>query len=216
MLVPWLTHTLEFPGIDQAGPDGLLAVGGDLSTERLLLAYRSGIFPWYNSPPVLWWYPDPRFVLFPENLHVSKSMGQLMKKEPFQFTINEAFSEVMRLCGKVSRKGQRGTWISEEMIEAYSDLHRKGYAVSVEVWKDGALAGGLYGLRLGSVFFGESMFSLLPNASKAALLFYTGLLRKQKVRVIDCQVYTEHLASLGAGFISGKVFQQILRDALPR
>lgn len=201
-----------FPPVRYARPDGLLAVGGDLSVDRLLEAYRYGIFPWYDTPPVLWWYPDPRFVLFPEKLHVSKSMRQVLKKEVFSFTLNKAFSDVMQHCGQVPRKGQRGTWITRDMIRAYEALHEAGYAVSAEAWKKGKLVGGLYGVRLGKLFFGESMFSLEPNASKAAFIHYTGQLLSEGVELIDCQVYTPHLASLGAEAISAEAFGKWVRS----
>jgi leucyl/phenylalanyl-tRNA--protein transferase len=210
MQIHLLSEEPVFPPVEQVRPDGLLAVGGDLSLHRLLCAYRSGIFPWYETPPVLWWYPDPRFVLFPERIRVSKSMKQILRRGQFQITVNQAFGEVIRHCASVKRPGQRGTWINREMIAAYELLHEKGYARSVEAWQDGKLAGGLYGVRMGNIFFGESMFSLLPNASKAAFITHVRQMESEGVILIDCQVYTSHLASLGAGFIPGTSFREIL------
>lgn len=204
-----------FPPVEQRRSDGLLAVGGDLTTNTLLTAYRLGIFPWYSSPPILWWYPDPRFVLFTAELHVSKTMRQLLKNDPFRYTLNTAFDQVMHLCGTVKRKGQSGTWISRDMEEAYHALHREGYAVSAEAWLDGRLVGGLYGVRLGSVFFGESMFSLRANASKAAFIHYMYHLREQDVPLVDCQVHSNHLVSLGAREIPAGEFKHLLEELIP-
>ena len=205
-----LDKELLFPPVSLSEPDGLLAVGGDLSSERLLLAYRLGIFPWYEGEHILWWSPDPRFVLFPSSLKVSKSMKALFKKQAFQFTINKAFHEVIANCKKVSRRDQDGTWITEDVREAYSRLHREGYAHSAEVWYEGELVGGLYGIRLGKVFYGESMFSKVSNASKYAFISYVHELEKEGVRLIDCQVYTEHLESLGAEMIGRNDFTALL------
>lgn len=209
------TETGRFPPVQYARSDGLLATGGDLSPARLLSAYRLGIFPWYDSPPVLWWFPDPRFVMFPGELHVSGSMKQFLRKDPFTYSVNAAFRQVMRCCGTTRRKGQSGTWITEEMMDAYTTLHRMGHAVSVEAWRDGELAGGLYGVRLGRVFFGESMFTRYPNASKAAFIHYVGMLQKEGVALIDCQVYTTHLASLGARLIPASEFSGLLSELVP-
>lgn len=203
-----------FPPVETANPDGILAVGGDLSTDRLLKAYQSGIFPWYNDGPVVWWYPDPRFVLFPDQLIVSASMKRLLKKKAFTITINKRFEQVICYCRSVSRKDQQGTWINHEMEEAYIQLHKKGYGVSVEAWQEDKLVGGLYGVRLGQVFFGESMFSLVSNASKAAFISYVYQLKMEKVMLIDCQVYTDHLASLGALSIPAKQFKQLLESSI--
>ena len=200
-----------FPPVTLAEPDGLLAIGGDLSKERLLLAYRNGIFPWYEGRHILWWSPDPRFVLFPDELKVSKSMRQLIRRETFVFTVNKAFSEVIANCRTISRKGQDGTWITEEVKEAYGRLHKEGYVHSAEAWLNGELVGGLYGVRLGKAFFGESMFSKYSNASKYAFICYVEQLRSEGVELIDCQVYTEHLESLGARMIPRSGF--ILRIA---
>jgi len=210
-----LTDKLWFPPVEQSAADGLLAIGGDLSTERLLLAYRSGIFPWYNDDePPLWWSPDPRFVLFPEELYVSKSMQQLFKRRSFKITMNKAFTEVIRNCGRQKRKGQNGTWITPEIEDAYTELHQLGYAVSVEAWKDNELVGGLYGIRMGKLFFGESMFAKVSNASKYAFIAFVQHLQKEGVVLIDCQVYTEHLESLGARMIDRNVFIELVKENL--
>jgi leucyl/phenylalanyl-tRNA---protein transferase len=201
-----LNHELRFPPVHLAEPDGLLAVGGDLSIARLLLAYRSGIFPWYEGDHILWWCPDPRFVLFPDELKVSKSMRQLIRKNAFTFTIDKAFPEVIANCKTIARRGQESTWITDEVKEAYIRLHEAGHAHSAEAWLDGRLAGGLYGIRMGKLFFGESMFNKVSNASKYAFTNYTEHLRADGVELIDCQVYTEHLESLGARMIPREDF----------
>lgn len=205
-----LDNRLWFPPVDNALSDGLLALGGDLSTERLLLAYRKGIFPWYEDDIPLWWCPDPRFVLLPHQLKISKSMQQLLKKNAFHFTINHAFEKVIHHCKYINRNGQQGTWITDEVEQAYIQMHKNGYAHSAEVWLNNELVGGLYGIRLGNVFFGESMFSLVSNASKFAFIRYTGQLIKEGVQLIDCQVYTEHLESLGAKMIPRISFIKLL------
>ena len=207
-----LDKQLVFPPVHLAEHDGLLAVGGDLSPERLLLAYRSGIFPWYEGEHILWWCPDPRFVLFPENLKISKSMRVLLKRNAFNFTINKAFPDVIAECRTVRRKFQDGTWISEEVKKAYTRLHEMGLAHSVEAWQNGELVGGLYGVRLGNVFFGESMFSKVSNASKYAFIQYVEQLKTENVKLIDCQVYTEHLESLGARMIKREEFLVLLNE----
>ena len=206
MAVYALQNALIFPPVQMAEPDGLLAMGGNLSAERLLLAYKSGIFPWYDGNIPLWWSPDPRFVLFPPDLRVSKSMQQLLKKDTFQFTVNTCFSKVIHHCKNIKRDNQHGTWITDEVESAYTRLHALGYAHSAETWVDGKLAGGLYGVRLGKVFFGESMFSLVSNASKYAFIKYTQQLQQEGVMLIDCQVYTPHLESLGATMIPRQQF----------
>ena len=208
-----INKELIFPPVELAEPDGLLAVGGDLSTERLILAYRSGIFPWYEGEHILWWCPDPRFVLFSDELIVSKSMKSVIKKNVFTFTTNHAFTEVITNCKRVTRKDQNSTWITDEVRNAYIDLHKKGIAHSAEAWQDGKLVGGLYGVRLGKVFFGESMFSHVSNASKFAFISYVQQLLKEDVKLIDCQVYTEHLESLGARMIARKEFIKLITDA---
>ena len=209
-----INKELVFPPVELAEPDGLLAVGGDLSTERLLLAYRSGIFPWYEVYLILWWCPDSRFVLFPQELVVSKSMRSVIKKNTFSFTINQVFAEVINNCKRIARKDQDSTWITDEVKNAYIELHKKGFAHSAEAWQDGKLVGGLYGVRLGNVFFGESMFSHVSNASKFAFISYIEQLISEGVQLIDCQVYTEHLESLGARMISRKRFMELISDAV--
>lgn len=214
MPVTFLSDELWFPPAEQASVDGLLALGGDLSPERLLLAYRSGIFPWYNEDePPLWWCPDPRFVLFPDQLYVSKSMKQLLKRNAFEVTINRAFQEVIHTCGRI-RYDQEGTWITPAIEDAYNELHRLGYAVSVEAWQEGSLAGGFYGIRMGPFFFGESMFSKVSNASKYAFISYVQQLQAEGVLLVDCQVYTPHLESLGAEMIPRSQFQKLLNEHL--
>jgi leucyl/phenylalanyl-tRNA--protein transferase len=206
-----LTKELFFPPVSKADEEGLLAIGGDLSTERLLLAYRSGIFPWYNEDePICWWSPDPRFVLFPADLKISSSMKTVLQNGKYRFTTNRAFEHVIQNCKTVTRKGQDGTWISPAMQKAYITLHKLGYAHSAEAWQDGELVGGLYGIRLGKMFFGESMFSLKPNASKFAFINYVQQLQKEGVQLIDCQLHTNHLESLGARMIPRELFTQIL------
>jgi leucyl/phenylalanyl-tRNA---protein transferase len=202
---------LIFPPANQASEEGLLAIGGDLSPERLLLAYKNGIFPWYNEDePICWWSPDPRFVLYPDKLKISKSMQTVLNNGTFRFTINRAFEEVIKNCKSVTRKDQAGTWISPEVQEAYIELHKLGYAHSAEAWQNGELVGGLYGIRLGKIFFGESMFSKLSNASKFAFINYVKQLQKEGVQLIDCQIYTDHLKSLGATMIDRIKFIALL------
>ncbi len=203
---------LVFPPVNLAEPDGLLAVGGDLSPERLLLAYRSGIFPWYEGEHILWWCPDPRFVLFPGELKVSKSIKTLINKGVFEFTTNRAFTQVLHHCKTIKRPGQEATWITDEVEKAYGKMHELGYAHSAETWKDGELVGGLYGIKLGKVFFGESMFSKISNASRFAFTRYVQQLKEEGIVLIDCQVYTEYLESLGARMISREDFIQQLKD----
>ena len=206
-----LDKEIIFPPVNLAEPDGLLAVGGDLSTERLLLAYRQGIFPWYEGQHILWWCPNPRFILTPSTLKVSKSMKQLLKRHTFTFTTNKAFAEVINNCKNIDRPGQSGTWITPQMKEAYIRLHKLGFAHSAEVWQNNELVGGLYGIRLGKVFFGESMFSKVSNASKYAFISFVQQLEQEDVQLIDCQVYTEHLESLGAHMIAREDFVQLLQ-----
>jgi leucyl/phenylalanyl-tRNA---protein transferase len=210
-----LSTELIFPPVHLSQPDGLLAMGGDLSTERLLLAYRNGIFPWFDGNIPLWWCPDPRFVLFPDELKVSKSMKQVLKKNSFAFTIDRAFADVIGNCKTSPRRDQDGTWITDDVKAAYIRLHQLGFAHSAEAWSNGELVGGCYGIQLGRVFFGESMFSKLPNASKFAFIRYVEILKLQSVALIDCQVYTPHLESLGAGMIERTQFIQLLKDLLP-
>lgn len=209
------TEIIDFPPPRLAEPDGLLAMGGDLSPERLLSAYRQGIFPWYEGEHILWWFPDPRFVLFPEDLKISKSVKPLLNRNEFDFTINKAFAEVIRSCQQIERSGQDGTWITHDVEKAYTKMHELGYAHSAEVWKNGELVGGLYGIRLGKVFFGESMFSKTSNASRYAFIRYVQQLRSEGVELIDCQVYTEYLESMGAAMIEGKDFSRLLEELIP-
>lgn len=212
MPISILDDELWFPPVEDATEDGLLALGGDLSVERLLLAYKNGIFPWFNEEePPLWWCPHPRCVLFPEELYISKSMKQLLKRNAFTITVNRAFEEVIFQCGE-TRKDEEGTWISSDIIDAYTTLHRLGYAVSIEAWHENKLVGGLYGLRMGNIFFGESMFSKVSNASKYAFISYVQQLQREGVVLIDCQVYTPHLESLGARMIDRDVFLKIVRE----
>ena len=206
-----LTKEIVFPSPEFADDDGLLAIGGDLSSERLLLAYRQGIFPWYNEDdPIFWWFPNPRFVLFPDELKISRSMRTVCNNGSFRFTINKSFEGVMNHCKNVSRKGQPGTWLSKDLIEAYTILHVKGYAHSAEAWDGDELVGGLYGIILGKVFFGESMFSRVSNSSKFAFIKYVQHLQNQGIQLIDCQVYSPHLESLGARMIGKSEFSKHL------
>ncbi len=203
-----------FPDIEYTSEEGLLAVGGSLTEDRLMEAYSKGIFPWYDeSQPILWWCPDPRMVLFPQKLKVSKSMKQLLKKEIFKVTYNEAFETVIENCAAIKRKGQLGTWITPEMKAAYTSLHKKGIAQSVEVWQDGKIVGGLYGLWLKhkKVFCGESMFAKVSNASKYGFISLVRKLQESDVKLIDCQVHTSHLESLGAEEISRNAFLEFLK-----
>lgn len=207
-----LNEDIWFPSVEEAMPDGLLAIGGDLSAERLLLAYKKGIFPWYDGNTPLWWSPNPRFVLFPDELKISKSMKTILKKNIFDFTVNKDFKTVIENCKTLPRKDQEGTWIKEEVKAAYVKLHESGDAHSVETWHNGKLVGGLYGVKLGKIFFGESMFSIENNASKFAFINYVEQLIKEGIVLIDCQVYTQHLESLGAKFIMREQFTQILEE----
>lgn len=210
MAISFLTRALKFPPVHHAAPDGLLAIGGDLSAERLKLAYRSGIFPWYEGKEILWWSPDPRFVLFPNELIVSKSMRTLLKKAPWQFAINRDFASVIRACKEVKREDQHGTWITDEMEAAYNQLHHEGIAMSAETWENGKLIGGLYGVQIGKVFCGESMFAHKSNASKYAFIHCVQHLMENGIALIDCQVYSDHLSSLGARMIPRSTFLSYL------
>ena len=206
-----LTDALLFPSPEQASAEGIVAVGGDLLPERVMLAYRKGIFPWFESDDfLLWWSPDPRMVLFPDRLKISKSMRTVLRKKQFEVTFNKAFDQVVEACAKVKRFGQNGTWITPGLMEVYSTLHIQGHAHSVEVWEEGSLVGGLYGIDLGTVFCGESMFSKSSNASKVALIFLVKELKKNKYELNDCQVPTQHLACMGAEPISRTEFLTFL------
>ncbi|MBN4070448.1 leucyl/phenylalanyl-tRNA--protein transferase [Olleya sp. AH-315-F22] len=207
----YLTQDIEFPNVSEANEDGLLAIGGDLSTERLIYAYKNGIFPWFEEEEtILWWSPNPRFVLFPAKLKISKSMKQVLRNSSYTVTINKAFKNVIQQCSKIKRVGQSGTWITNSMINAYCKLYELGYAKSVEVWKDKNLIGGFYGIDLGNnVFCGESMFTKVSNASKIGLISFV---QNSNYKLIDCQVYTQHMESLGAETIPRKEFLTFLVD----
>ena len=216
MAVFALDEELMFPPVHLAEPDGLLAIGGNLSPERLLLGYSNGIFPWYEGEHILWWCPNPRFVLFPEELKISKSVTTLLKKNEFHLTTNKAFDEVIHHCKRIARPGQQGTWITDEVERAFIKMHELGYAHSAELWKDDKLIGGLYGIKLGKVFFGESMFSRISNASRIAFIKYVELLKAEGIRLIDCQVYTKYLESFGAKMIPGRDFHVMLKEFIPQ
>jgi len=209
----WLNESIEFPPLTEANSEGLLAVGGDLSPERVLFAYQNGIFPWYESDqPILWWAPDPRFVLYPHKLKVSKSTKQILKNQSFEITVNRNFKEVIQACAKVKREAQSGTWITDKMIETYCELHQRGIAKSVEVWQNKKLVGGLYGVELNdTIFCGESMFSYVSNASKIG---FTSFVQNSKYKLIDCQLHTNHLESLGAESISRIEFMKYLKPQI--
>jgi len=205
----FLSHKIEFPNVSEASVDGLLAIGGDLSTKRLVHAYKNGIFPWFDAEePILWWSPDPRFVLFPKDLKVSKSMKQVLKKKQFKVSNNKSFRSVVENCAQAKRDGQNGTWITDDMINAYTKLHKLGYAKSVEVWQEDVLVGGFYGVDLGNnVFCGESMFAKVSNASKLAFITFV---QNSNYKLIDCQLHTNHLESLGGKHISRFEFLKFL------
>lgn len=203
-----------FPDPNLASQDGLLAIGGDLSVERLLLAYNHGIFPWFlEGEPIMWWSPNPRFVLFPDKLKISKSMQQVLRSNKFEVTTNKDFENVIRNCQHTKRTGQNSTWITEDIIFSYTELHKLGVAHSVEVWENKKLVGGLYGLIMGKCFFGESMFSTVSNASKTGFISFVKQLQAQDFQLIDCQIHSEHLESLGAEMITRKKFLALLNHA---
>lgn len=207
---------ITFPNPMYARRDGLLAVGGDLSVERLLLAYTHGIFPWYDpGEEILWWCPRERFVIFPEEIHISHSMRKYWKKHKLKLVLNRDFADTMHRC-RVKREFKEGTWISDEMEAAYCRLFQAGYAVSVEVSEDGELAGGLYGVSIGRCFFGESMFSERENGSKAALIAFARLLQRSRFLFMDCQFYTEHLESMGGRYISWEEYDRMLEEGTGR
>jgi leucyl/phenylalanyl-tRNA--protein transferase len=215
-VIPWLRDDDPFPDVAKAlkAPNGLLCAGGDLSPVRLVAAYSHGIFPWFSEgDPILWWSPDPRMVLFPEEFKVSRSLGKRVSQGTYEMRVDTAFARVMRECAS-PREGQAGTWIVPEMIAAYTKLHELGYAHSVESWLEGELVGGLYGIALGRVFFGESMFTRATDASKVALVHLVRRLRASGCRVIDCQQATGHLASLGAREIPRRAFVELLKDSI--
>ena len=208
-----ISDNLYFPPVTEATSEGILAVGGDLTSERLVLAYKSGIFPWFNpGEPILWWAPNSRMVLFFEDLVVSKSMRNILNRNTFKVTFNQDFKGVISNCQKIKREGQQGTWITNDMIEAYCKLNELGIAKSVEVWQDDELVGGLYGVDLGTVFCGESMFSKVANASKVAFIHWSRYLKANNYKLLDCQIYNPHLESLGCREIARDEFLEILKN----
>jgi leucyl/phenylalanyl-tRNA--protein transferase len=208
----FLNASYSFPDVEQANEEGIVAFGGDLHPERILTAYKQGIFPWFNEGELpIWWSPNPRCVLFPEQLVIQKSMRSLLRGKSMSFKINLSFKEVMEACKTIHRPGQEGTWISEDVITAYTKLNQMGYGFSFEAWQEDSLIGGLYGLKIGSVFFGESMFAKKTNASKFAFIKAVQFLQELGVELIDCQVHTDHLESLGAVMIERKWFIDLLK-----
>lgn len=212
-MIPWLRSNAPFPAVETAldEPNGLLAASPDLSPARLLAAYRMGIFPWYSEDqPVLWWSPDPRMVLFVDELRVSRSLRKVVKQQRFEIRVDTGFRKVIEACAMVPRPGQLGTWITPSIIDAYAELHAQGYARSVEAWRAGRLVGGLYGVAIGRMFYGESMFAHEPDASKVALVHLVAMLRTHGFPMIDCQQETAHLASFGARAIPRRAFAERL------
>lgn len=208
----FISKSLYFPPVSEASPEGIVAIGGDLSTERLLLAYKNGIFPWFEADePILWWSPPERMVVNPKDYKVKKSLRNIINRNIFTVTFNQCFEEVIVQCQQAKRSGQQGTWITADMIKAYNELHEKGFAKSVEVWLNNELVGGLYGVDLGTVFCGESMFSKVPNASKVAFAKLIDYLREHNYTLLDCQVHNDHLEKLGAFEITRDSFLRILR-----
>ncbi len=215
MTIYRLDQRILFPSPEEAEPDGLLAVGGDLCPERLTLAYRSGIFPWYTEDlPILWYSPDPRMILTTPTLRINRSLRKAIRKQPYQITLDQAFPRVIRSCAEIPRPGQEGTWITNDMLDAYCEMHHRGIAHSVEAWDGESLVGGVYGISLGGVFCGESMYAHAANASKIAFVTLLTQLHRWGIHLIDCQVYTEHLAQFGAKEVPRHVFLQWLKDAL--
>ena len=209
----FLTKELYFPPVEEASIEGVLAIGGDLSVDRLLLAYRNGIFPWFNEDePILWWSPHERMVVVPSIYKVSKSIRNLLNQNKFSVTFNQNFNEVIRNCQQVDRKEQDGTWITEDIIESYTKLHEMGIAKSVEVWQNAELVGGLYGVDLGHIFCGESMFSKVPNASKIAFVTLINYLKENNYKLLDCQVHNDHLEKLGAFEVARETFMKVLKS----
>ncbi len=209
-------YNLDFPNPINAPKNKPIAIGGDLKPERLVLAYKKGIFPWYSQTyPILWWSPDPRFVLFTKEIHISKSLKKELNKNTFDLTVDLSFEEVIRNCSSAKRKDQQGTWITEQMIDAYLNLFNLGYAHSIESRIDGKLVGGFYGVNIGSIFFGESMFHLVNNASKVAFAkFVIKLIEKTNIDLIDCQIFTEYLASFGARYIPREEYLKLLEERI--
>ena len=213
MTIYRLSNDLVFPPPSNSEKDGLLAIEGDLSPERLLLAYSKGIFPWYSDDePILWWSPDPRFIVFPKDIKISHSMKKLFKKNPYKVSFDTCFRDIISNCSNLRKES--GTWITKEMIEAYCKLHELGYAHSVETWFNGKLVGGLYGISIGKCFFGESMFSTMDNSSKVAFITLGKILYEKGFSMIDCQVHTTHLESLGAVYISRKEFLELVEKGI--
>lgn len=209
----FITKELYFPPVEEASYEGILAIGGDLSVKRLLLAYENGIFPWYDeNEPILWWSPSERMVVNPNDYKVSKSLRNIINQKIFEVTINKDFEAVIKNCQKIKRKEQDGTWISNEVIKSYTKLHQLGKAMSFEVWQNGELVGGLYGVDLGNVFCGESMFSKVSNASKVAFVKLIDYLKQNNYKLLDCQVHNDHLEKLGAFEISRETFMKILKS----
>ncbi|WP_373029485.1 leucyl/phenylalanyl-tRNA--protein transferase [Sulfurovum sp.] len=214
---PLSKYSTEFPDPRSASDEGLLAYGGDLSTHRLISAYKKGIFPWYSEgDPILWWSPNPRLLLYPNKFKVRKSFRRVLRSGKFTVTFDERFSEVIRYCATVSREGQNSSWIVSEMIEAYIRLHEEGFAHSVEVYREGELVGGLYGIALGKAFFGESMFSLVPDASKVAFKALSDVLGRRGYDFIDCQMKTDHMIGLGAEAVERSLFLDALEEAIEK
>ncbi|HEY0045793.1 MAG TPA: leucyl/phenylalanyl-tRNA--protein transferase [Flavobacterium sp.] len=208
-----LTDDLYFPPAEKAGKNGIVAYGGDLSPQRLMLAYQNGIFPWFNDDePILWWSPPQRMVLFFSELQISKSMRKVLKSGIFTVTFNQNFTDVISNCAAIPRNGETGTWITNDMQQAYIELHKLGVAKSVEVWREGELVGGLYGIDLGNIFCGESMFSKESNASKVAFIALAEHLQANNYKLLDCQIYNDHLASLGAREIPRGEFLNIIKS----
>lgn len=206
-----LTDELKFPPVSQTSSAGILAVGGDVSPQRILLAYQSGIFPWYEENlPVYWYFPDPRFILFPQKLRINKTVKSLIRKNYFTVTVNKNFAAVIENCKNLERSGQLGTWITNDLMHTFLELHKMGFAHSVEVWQEGELVGGLYGIKLGKIFFGESMFSKVSNASRFGFVQYVKQLQQEGIELIDCQVYTDYLASFGAEMIRAEKFAEMI------
>jgi leucyl/phenylalanyl-tRNA---protein transferase len=213
MSIFFLEADSEFPDDSQMDEEGLIALSEELTLEMMLKAYPRGIFPWYNEGELVqWWCPDPRFVLYPQELKISKSMKQVLNSGKFSFTRNQAFKKVIQQCATVSRKGQDGTWLTQALQTQLLELHRLGWAISMEVWEEGELVGGLYGILYGRIFFGESMFSKVSNASKAGFIQFVQELKEAGILLIDCQIHTRHLESLGAKHIGRNTFLQILKD----
>ena len=211
-----LDRDIRFPDPENADPEGLLAIGGDLSPERLLEGYRNGIFPWFSpGHPILWWSPPRRMVIFPESFHLSRSMKRFLGKQPFSFSMDRAFIDVIDTCAKIPRKGENGTWITRSMRKAYKKMHNLGHAHSIEVWQDKKLVGGVYGVRWQHTFFGESMFSRVSNASKAALWHLCEWGKNNGIAMLDCQFHTDHLESLGGIEIGRREFLKMVRQPFP-